>query len=250
MTFYIVTLPSIDTRYTAQWFDFVERYKAEAGREDIVLLGDRRHYAIAPTEFLDFREYSLYAFAQLSELMKLVENGDTVFFLDGETAGAEALDYVRKMEGINVEIRSYWHAGTYDKNDLTAMRGVRGEHFERGLFDITDKIFVGGEWHKQVIHEARGVPLDKITVTGSAMDLSAFADGHKTRKTRKFIFAGRKVWEKGYDVVERLRADGVDITVSLDEDWSKAQYYDELTRTEMLINPCGRRRSVCPRWRH
>jgi glycosyltransferase involved in cell wall biosynthesis len=141
------------------------------------------------------------------------------------------------MEGIDLKIRSFWHAGTYDKRDLTFARGVRGKHFEYGWFDITDRIFVGSDYHKHLLNETRDVPLDKITVTGCPLDLKAFEDGSKTPKVRKFLFTGRKSPEKGYDVVQSLQREGVPIAVSLDEGWNKHEFYHQLAQTEIVVNP-------------
>jgi glycosyltransferase involved in cell wall biosynthesis len=234
---YVISLPSIDTRYTAQWYNCVEKYIKDRKRDDIVLLGNRTPYTVKPTEFLNYRDYFSYAWPQLLQVMSLAKDGDTVFFMDGETAGAEALEYVRKMEGLDIKIRAYWHSGSYDLNDLPYLRNVHGEHFERGWFDIADRIYVGSEYHKKILFQERGVLPDKITVTGSPMDLDDVVDGSKIEKTRRYLFTGRKVKEKGYEIVRDLQTQGVDITVSLDNVWNKDEYHRQIAQTELLVNP-------------
>ena len=237
MTVYVITLPGVDTRYTAQWYEWVWNYALTQPKGSVVPLGTANAFKVRPTDFLSYREYLGYVAPLMAAALKLVKDGDTVFFMDGETPGAEALEYVRKMEGIDVKIRSFWHAGTYDIHDLTHQRGVQGEHFERGWFDMTEKVFVGSEYHKRLLNETRDVPLDKITVTGCPLDLEAFEDGSKTPKMRKFLFTGRKSSEKGYDVVQSLCREGVSIAVSLDEGWDKREFYHQLAQTEIVVNP-------------
>lgn len=102
---------------------------------------------------------------------------------------------------------------------------------------MTEKVYVGSEYHKRLLHQTRDVPLDKVTVTGCPLDLAVFEDGQKTPKTRKFLYVGRKTDEKGYDIVQNLRRDGVPITASMEEGWDKKRFYHELAASEMIVNP-------------
>lgn len=237
MTFWVVSLPSIDTRYTHQWYNMTGQYIAENNRKDIVLLGSPDMYSVKPTDYLNYRDYWAYTYPQLTQIIHRAKDGDTVFFMDGETPGAEVLEYVRAMEGVDIKIRMYWHSGCYDPYDLPAKRGLRGEHFERGWFDIAEKIYVGSPFHKQALIENREVSWGKIEVTGSALDLDKIADGSRTPKVRKFLYTGRKVPEKGYDIVQELRKKGVPIEVSLDNSWNKEEYRKQISQSEMLVVP-------------
>ena len=234
---YVITLPSIETRYTGQWYKWMWSYVDSTKRQDIRVMGDNLAIKIPPTEFLDFRQYYFKVYPFLMATIKVIKSGDTVFFMDGETAGVEAFEYIRKMENIKVDIRTFWHSGTYDKYDLTAIRGVHGENFERGWFDITDKIYVSSDFHKRLLVESRGVEKEKIIVTGNPLDLNLFSDGTKTIKTNNVMYAGRLVPEKGYDIVKELRKKRIDITVSLENKWDKKRFYEELAASKVLFSP-------------
>jgi glycosyltransferase involved in cell wall biosynthesis len=235
---YIVTLPKIDTRYTAQWYDMIVRYVYCRGLQDEVkILGSEKEYKVPPTEFLDYRDYVSFVFPLIVEVVKKVKSGDMVFFLDGETPGLEAIEYVRKMVGENVELRAYWHAGTYDEHDLTYLRGVKGEYFERGWFDILDKIYVGSEYHKKLIVNKRNVDETKIVVTGAPMLLSEMLDGNLEEKKYNVVFTGRLGYDKGYDIVQELRKKGIDILATMEHQFRKKEYYRVIAQSKLVFSP-------------
>lgn len=235
---HVVTLPSIDTRYTAQWYKWLLSWRRDNERRDIAIYGDDKEYVIPPTEFLDYRQYYMYVLPQLRKIVESLHSGDTIFFMDGETGGVEIFEYIRKMSKLDITINTFWHSGTYDKYDLTAKRGVQGEYFEKGWFNITDKIFVSSEYHKQLLRLKRDVPLSKIEVTGNPLDLRAFEDGTQTEKKYEIIFAGRKVKEKGYDIVQHLiKKEKLPIVCSLDMGWNKKQFYHALAQSKVLFSP-------------
>jgi len=236
--YHVITLPSIDTRYTAQWYEWLIRWRRDYGRRDVLIYGDNKPHVVRPTEFLDYRDYYHYVLPLMDKMMDNLDSGDVVFFFDGETAGIEMIEYIRKMEGIDIELRTFWHSGTYDKYDLTAVRGVRGEYFERGWFNIADKIYVSSDYHKYLLNEKRDVPLDKIESTGNPLDLDAFEDGTKVEKIYEIMFAGRKVKEKGYDIVQELiNKKHLPIVCSLDMSWSKKEFYHALAQSKVLFSP-------------
>ncbi len=237
---FVVSLPSIESRYTGQWKEWVSKYAKDNPEKNIVLMGNDTEYRIPPTEFLSFRDYYSYVFPLLSSVVKEVSNGDIVFFMDGETAGVEAFEYLRKMEGINVEIRTFWHSGTYDTNDLTFKRHVNGADFERGWFNIADKIYVGSSFHKEMILKQRAIDDEsKIIVSGNPLDVKELDAISKNKGSKhSIVFAGRLVSEKGYDIVKKLRAEkGLDILATMEHNFSKSEYYSILSNADVLFHP-------------
>ena len=234
-----MSLPRIDTRYTSQWADMIEKFIKESGRQDeIVLLENKDKYLVAPNSFLNYRDYFSYIFPFMVSVIKVVKDGDTVFFLDGETAGMEAFEYLRKMENKNITLKAIWHAGTYDKNDLTSYAGVKGKNFELGWFDILDKIYVGSNYHKQLLIDTRFVDKSKIEVTGLPIDFENILDGREMKKIHDVIFTGRLGVDKGYDLVKKLREEkGLDIIATMEKGYSKKEYYKVLAESKLMFSP-------------
>ncbi len=234
----VVGLPHIESRYTGDWSKMLHKYMLYYHKgEPITYYSTAESYDILPTEFLDYGIYYKFIFDLLKVVVDEVEDNDTIFFFDGETAGVEAFEYIRKMSKMNLKIKTFWHAGTYDEYDLTAIRGVRGKNFELGWFDISDKIYVSSQFHKDLIVEKRDVDKDKVIVTGNPLDLSRFEDGSKVEKSYDIMFAGRLVPEKGYDIVKELREKGINITSSMEHKWSKRTFYFNLARSKVLFSP-------------
>lgn len=139
-----------------------------------------------------------------------------------------------------------WSGNSYDPNDLTYQKGLRkiGKHLEYAWFEICDKIFVASEFHKKLIlrgaeYSNRKDLKNKIIVTG----LPIYTDKLKS-KIKKFedkdidiLFGGRISEEKGYDKVRTMKEAGMNITVALDQNWSRDEWYDALSRAKILFAP-------------
>lgn len=242
----IVYLPlePLDRRYTKQWWGwFKEVFEAEGVDYLYVYPKEVEVREPSPREFLDIRDTSIWKFMQLIELFRRehLEEDDVVFLADGEFWGSEALAYYRQFSGRRFKIASVWHAGTYDTADLTFIKGCEGfgKYFELGWFEMTDKIFVASAWHKQLLQTKRMVPKAKIAVTGLPADVEGLNAkyGQNPSIPNRIVFAGRLAWEKGYDVVKKLRREGFDIYATLEHDLSKEQYYDMLSRASVLFSP-------------
>lgn len=241
MTIWVVGLPFYDTRPWKEQIGLLRRFLNEDGykyQDDVVIVGNQSDLTVAHSEFMDYKYFITHQFMAMQEVINNYVKGDTIFFMDGECPGAEAFEYIQKMSGDNIKINMYWHAGTYDTTDLTAIRGVKGVNFEKGWFDIADKIFVGTNFHKKLLNLMRGVDLDKIYVTGEPFDFDMGKDKFLYDSAREnFIFGGRLSNDKGYDVIKKLRAKGYNIYATMEHNLSKIDYLGALFKAKLTIVP-------------
>ncbi len=232
---YIVQMPDIKSMWSEQWNRWIDEYALTHG--DIEVRGTSIPIIVNGSDFNDMRQYYSYFFKTMSGIIEDVRGGDEIYFVEGESAGIEALEYLRKMEGLNLNIKMYFHGGSYLSNDTVTVRGVNAEYFEKGWFSIADIIYVGSNYHKRIIVKERGADPEKIKVIGIPIDLKEAKDGRNEDKLIDILYAGRLNDEKGYDVVKQLRAEGYTIVCSKENNWSKEVYYRMLRRSRVLLSP-------------
>ena len=155
-----------------------------------------------------------------------------------------------QCQDIDVKIYSIWHAGTYDKWDLLAQKGLGywGANFERSLFEATDGIFVATEFHKELIATERQVPKDKIHMTGMPFTHSWLKNYDTSKKENIIVFPHRKATEKRLDIFleikKKMKDKDYKFIVTTDETETKDDYYKLLAKSKVswsggLQETCG-----------
>lgn len=257
MKFIHLPVEPIDTRYSEQWlrwFDSYFRYH-KIIRKDYTLI----HPLIpiptpSSTNFLHPTGTMLYKSVQLvdtySQLMKY-EGKVKVFLGDLWFPGAEGLNYLTGMTQGKIDLTLYGilHAGSYDPSDLTAMNGLAwwAKDMEQSIFKVTKYIFVGSNYHRNMIINKfwYNVPdiAKKLIVTGMpthAKFLSEYniflADANPNKKSG-ITFTGRTSYDKGYDIVKKLRKRGFDIYSTMENRLPKDIYYSKLLESKVVFIP-------------
>ncbi len=189
-------------RYTEDWItEFEDAFNCHPYFEEChVVLGERLTNEITTGQVLDAEGTNYWKSSQLMNLIKLfqfgyIQDGDKIFVADLWFPGLEMIPYICKMKMINVEVYGVFHAGTYDSYDFTCKYGMGyfGEYSERSWLSIATKIFVGSEYHKELICQTRrlgfGELEKKVVVTGLPINLDGLkgirqkADYYKAIRT-------------------------------------------------------------------
>jgi glycosyltransferase involved in cell wall biosynthesis len=126
---------------------------------------------------LDPFRRSNYCFAQLSELLGMIDNGvvtsaDTIYLDDFWTPGFEAIPYACAVKGVRPKVYSFLYAQSVDQYDFTHPMREWMRHFEKGIGYCTDGIFVASTLLKDLVVEGGIAPKEKVHVTGLIFDSS------------------------------------------------------------------------------
>ena len=239
---WILPLEPIEQRYSKQWNQYFKKVFDDNKLNFEFVYGDIIKSNLNSKFFLDPVQTNIWKLSQLEKILKRtteVNNGDTIFLFDGWFPGIEALKYTFTFLQKDVKLMSYFHAGTYDKYDLTAQYGMEswGKEFENSLFSLFDKIFVATKFHKDLILNKRIINKNKIKVVGFPLDVKNI---HKQyflgEKENLIAFTGRKSKEKGYLDVLELQKKGFPIIITLDKTKNKDEYYKLLAKCKYVIS--------------
>jgi glycosyltransferase involved in cell wall biosynthesis len=170
----MLPLEPLPERYTIQWRDWFE--KAVIRRQipfrfvDGTGVSDR----VEGGTVLDPCNTNIWKFTQLQEVCRLfkmnsVSSGDVFFVFDVWFPGLEAIPYMAQLQGVDVKVFGFLHAGSYTNEDFTAPMASWAQHFERGWIQLCRKVFVGTDYHRHQFRLFRGVVGD-LVVTGNPFD--------------------------------------------------------------------------------
>lgn len=250
---YVVDLEKLEERYTVQWASWVPQGLKANDLDFKIISGTPLTTSIEKGSVLDVYGTNHYKASQMQTLMKMlraneIKDEDTIFFCDLWFPGIEALQYVRNVTGKKFKIQGVLHAGSWDEHDFTFLTGMDNwaRSIERGWLEIYDKVFLGSEFHKQLILEAfPDVPENKFAVTGLPF---RWTDVYRPKnpiffsKEKIVVFPHRLDSEKRPDLFDEMRG----VLEPLFPEWSflktkeetktKEQYYHLLNRAAISIS--------------
>lgn len=249
---FFVPLESLEERYTAQWYRW---WKDGFEKNDIkyeYVDGVKTSGSIHSGSVLDCYDTNRYKASQLIALINKIELGeitdsDTIFFADLWFPGIESLQYIRNVSGKKFKIAGILHAGTWDKHDFTCRTGMRewAQHIENGWLSFIDKVFVGSQFHKEIIvANTKYADESKIIVTGLPFDmLDVFdtnKDFEKVEKENIVVFPHRLDEEKRPWLFDRLAYDlrktGWRFFKTKEMTKTKLEYYQLLRRSKIAVS--------------
>jgi len=176
MLFYM-PLESYKERYTMQWSapetGWLERNWRSVGFHYTRIDGDatERTQSIKTGSVVDGIGRSRHCFSQVQQILTLAEQGciddkDVIYFDDFWHPGIEALPYAFHLLGIKPKMYAFLHAQSVDEFDFTyPMRGWM-RHFEKGIGEVLDGIFVCGPCLKDLVVFGGIAPAYKVHTTG------------------------------------------------------------------------------------
>ena len=154
MTIFIVDIEAVDTRYTAQWKEYLPKQLQRAINEDVkVISGGETPQATTPGAFLNFGGTNVYKSKQLETIGEMfcngqVADGDYFLYTDAWNPTVIQLKYMAELLGVNITIGGLWHAGSYDPQDfLGRLIGDKPwvRHAEMSMYECYDDNFFATE---------------------------------------------------------------------------------------------------------
>lgn len=247
---YNVPIERLEERYSKQWFDwFHQEFNKHAVQYSTIYPAAVEYGKIQQGAFLDVVQTNRFKAFQLAELCGLfmdgsVGDGDTFFFHDLWFPGLEALAYIRQGLGMQFKIYGILHAGTYDEHDFLYRRGMDewGKWIEYGWMQFVDGIFVGTNFHRNLLIEKRCVAPSKVHVTGLPIYKHQLGLPEKKQKENIIVFPHRLDPEKNPDHFDTLKAvlerkfDQWHFVRTKDVCRTKEGYYDLLAKSKVAIS--------------
>lgn len=210
---YNLPIEPYEERYTEQWIRWIPEAFKKVSRQYTNVLGEPMTSKIEIGKVLDVYGTNYFKQTQLARLIKIVREdklspSDIIFVNDLWFPGIEALQYIRNMTKGKWKIYGILHAGTWDINDFTYKSGMCewAYHMENGWLTFADKIFVGSEYHKNLIVNSRIFDEKKIVVTGLPFK-QAEVSRFQGKKENIVVFPHRLDEEKRPDLFDKLKFD-------------------------------------------
>jgi len=157
---YILHLEPLAERYTEQWYRWFGRDLRLAGIPFRFIEGDQLTTTVESGVVLDVEGTNYWKFSQLMRVCELFKNGevkdDDVFFtMDLWHPGLESIPYMATLEGIEVSLYGFLHAGSYTNEDFASPMAPWAQFHEVGWAAQCDGVFVGSHYHAQRFHALR-----------------------------------------------------------------------------------------------
>jgi glycosyltransferase involved in cell wall biosynthesis len=248
MKVYLITLESIETRYTGQWKRWIKDYFDKKGVATVQIDGDTLSAGnLNNKNFLDVCKTNIWKSEQIIKVSKLfhnnkVKDGDIFLFYDAWHYGSVAIKYMLDLNNIQGKIYGIWHAGSYDPNDLLGDYYDHFRTFEKSLFeDIYDKSFVATNYHKELIEENLFIEYPKrIKVTGFPYEFNHLQKFEKEKKEDLVVFPHRLSREKQpeilKDLASNLSEEGIKVIFCQERKLSKEEYHKILAKSKIVFS--------------
>ena len=244
-----VPIESLVDRYSAHWNNWFP-VVFDSSNIDYVTIYPEKEYSttVVSGEFLNVVSTNRFKADQLSLICKLFEEGkvteDTTFFFhDLWFPGIEMLFYIRDGLGINFKITGMLHAGTYDKHDFLAKKGMArwAEPIERSWLSEVDALFLATTFHAQLLMETgRIASMDNVFITGFPLWVPLLPDEEYATKENIIVFPHRLAKEKNPYIFDRiatsLNLPGWRFIKSKDVCNTKSEYYDLLAKSKIAVS--------------
>jgi len=261
MTIYIVDLEAVDTRYTAQWKEFLPTQIAKSTNKSVkVISGGETPQATTPGAFLNFGGTNVYKSKQLEQIGEMfcdgtVKDGDYFLYTDAWNPTVIQLKYMSSLLGVNIRIGGLWHAGSYDPQDfLGRLIGdapwVRSA--EHSMFSCYDDNFFASDFHVEMFareifdwneQDWTGTPYDAnstIKRVGWPMEYlkNALVQYQGMPKENLILFPHRIAPEKQVDIFRDLkhRLPQYEFVVCQDQTLTKNEYHNLLGRAKVVFS--------------
>lgn len=167
----------MEERYTGAWYHWLPQTFSE-GFEVHVIDGVPLIEGVEEGAFLDINSTLYYKAGQLAQTARLfherrVHDGDAFWVSDIEFWGLESIRYLARLQGIDVKIYGFLHAGSYIDCDYMAPMADIGHWVEPAWVETCDKVFMGTEFHKELFcvqrldHYTAHHLQDRLVVTGN-----------------------------------------------------------------------------------
>jgi len=251
MTVYIVELEPVETRYTAQWKEYLPKQMADAGLDVEVITGpDDAPQDTTPGAFLNFSGTNYWKSEQLKTISQMfadgtVKDGDYFLYTDAWNPTVLQLKYMSELLGVNIKIGGMWHAGSYDPADFLG-RLIGDAPWcrlaEESMFNVFDHNFFATQFHIDMFLEAfPNVDKSKIHQVGWPMEyMEPLLREYDipTNKMDLVLFPHRVAPEKQVEIFKDLAKEmpDVEFVVAQEHNLTKDEYHMLLSRSKIVFS--------------
>ncbi len=255
---FLIDLEAVETRYTAQWKNYVPELLKKAGHQVQVISGPEDiPSATTPGAFLNFGGTNIYKSAQVEQVGRLfcsgaVKPGDHFLFTDAWHPGIINLKYMSELLNIPVKIHALWHAGSYDPQDFLGRligNAPWVRHAEQSFYHAIDHNYFATIFHiemfgKNLLGKGGYVPeanvTNKVVRTGWPMDyMDQTLAAHKGMTKRNLIvFPHRIAPEKQVEIFRdlALQLPQYEFVVCQDQQLTKNEYHNILGEAKIVFS--------------
>lgn len=251
---WVLPLEPLEMRYTKQWHDWfyqvLEKKKIDFqfiyGKTQDTCIPNER---IETGEVLDVYGTNIWKLTQLAKLIEEmqfggVQNGDKIFTFDMWHTGLEAIQYVKSMTGLKVDLYGIWHAGSYDHSDFTYRHGFEPWAFklEQVWGKMAKKMFVGSMYHQKMISNMRGI---NTIATGLPINVDEIRKGREHIKKKNIVIVPSRLDpEKRIDKIKQMEKaltnEKMDVDVEFlythEHNFSKQEYYNKMAEAKVVLS--------------
>ncbi len=253
MTIFIVDIEAVDTRYTAQWKEYLPKQLQRAINEDVkVISGGETPQATTPGAFLNFGGTNVYKSKQLETIGEMfcngqVADGDYFLYTDAWNPTVIQLKYMAELLGVNITIGGLWHAGSYDPQDfLGRLIGDKPwvRHAEMSMYECYDDNFYATNFHINLFTDTMmdnyDIDIEKAIKVGWPMEyLKDSLTSYKGMVKRDLIlFPHRVAPEKQVEIFRDLaeRLPQYEFVVCQEQELTKNEYHNLLGEAKMVFS--------------
>lgn len=199
---HFIPLENLEERYTILMNDIVNQSKLVKSYYP----RGWQQKQINKGEFLDIERTIEFKAKQLQMISKAfqnneIKNGDWIFFADIFFCGLDAVKYMSELQGLDIKVAAFNHAGRADETDFVQQLGAWSDVVELGYHQVCDLIIVGSEFHKNNVRKYFYLDKDKVQVTGCVWNNKEAFKTYPYKDTKEdfVIFPHRLAKEKGLD---------------------------------------------------
>jgi hypothetical protein len=257
MKIFLVELEPVETRYTAQWKQFLPEQMRAAGLNVEVIEGPGdAPQDTTPGAFLNFSGTNYWKSEQLKTIAQLfadgrVQDGDYFLYTDAWNPTVLQLKYMSELLGVKVRIGGMWHAGSYDPADFLGRligNAPWVRHAEMSMYECFDDNFFATQFHLDLFlntfwNDDRDIDrqlLHKVHRVGWPMEylLDKLNDYTKLPKKDLILFPHRIAPEKQLDIFEDLakHLPQYDFVVCQNKKLTKHEYHTLLGQSKIVFS--------------
>lgn len=244
---YWLPLEQIDKRYTVMTRKVIRKELIAKQTKYKLIDGVPLTSTIDKGSFLDCYSTIHFKSTQIAKIAKLfsdgeIKDGDKFFIDDLWLPGVESIRYMAGIGGVkNIKIYGIMHAGSWIPSDDVATKLDKKwtKPFEEALFEMTDMVFVGSHFHKDVIEEYFGKKLN-ITVTGLLYNSKEVE--RTVKKENIVVFPHRNHPEKQPEIFSEIKGyfkvkrPDIKFVTTYNQDLNKEEYYNLLAKSKVVFS--------------
>lgn len=258
MNVFIFPIEPIESRYSAEWYRHIPRQLEAYAKANSIecsittIKGKEVTNVTTPNAFLNFCDTNIYKSTQLANFCDLfrseqVPNGSKILVTDAWNVNVCALRYISDLLGMNFEIHSMWHAGSYDPSDIlgfTIKDKKWSYNLERAIFHASDYNYFATDFHETLFETNLGLGSkfrssdSKSLVVGWPMEY--LKDLIKPKVKRNLVlFPHRLNSDKQPNIFRELRPyvdSSIDMVLGQELSLSKDQYHNLLGETKVVFS--------------